>query len=600
MWARKHPRPLPNPCFERFFRPVGTIASVATSPTPEPEVPAFELTQAPRTIDTQEALASAVSTCDKPRSIGVAYVFAASRRGHPPEPRTTPLQSLALALHRDDNPTEVWVLNCAALDLGALDVLWRGHDAPYVVFFDAHEAGAALVKARDALSDRPELAMPQRFGCLRTTTALIAAGTERTRASKTLHGLAKRLLERELPGQTDHHGQLAGELGSSLAHTLACAAASLVPMMRKLTPLLRKRGLAKVYELECNLVPVVLDMELAGITVDGTLFQQFVADWVRERERLRHDPEAVGQPPKALRSRMARLDKLISNFGHFSRDFIGLDGRVRCHLDPLATDSGRFACYRPNLQQIPGEHTVPGLRKCFAAAPDHALIIADYAQIELRVAAHLAGCPVLRQVFVDGRDPHRATASQLARKPEAEISDYERKLAKAVNFGFLFGMGAKRFRSYARSSYGLDLDIVQAQQARDRFFATYPGLSTWHRRVGRLGGPRNLRPVTVRTALGRRKHFVAGAFSFTAALNIPVQGTAADGFKLAMIQLVPVLRELGGRGVLCVHDEYIAEVPCEVATLACQQVRETMEAAMAEVVTSVPIVVEAHVADTWG
>ncbi|MGB1274539.1 MAG: DNA polymerase, partial [Nannocystaceae bacterium] len=84
------------------------------------------------------------------------------------------------------------------------------------------------------------------------------------------------------------------------------------------------------------------------------------------------------------------------------------------------------------------------------------------------------------------------------------------------------------------------------------------------------------------------------------ALNIPVQGTAADGFKLAMIKLQPLLRELGGRGVLCVHDEYIAEVPQAVADDACVQVREAMEQAMAEVVTSVPIVVEAHVADTWG
>ncbi len=563
----------------------------------------FELPSPPRMIASDEELQAALATCELPQSIAVCLSHVPLRRGHPPEPRTTPLQHLALALYRGDDPPEVWVIACATVDLHRLAQLWRpatGH-SPYVVFPDAHAAGLALARAfgSPALPDTHTY-LPPRFGCLRTITALIAAGTERARESRTLHGLAARLLERELPGQTDHHGQLTGDLTSSLTNTLACAAASLVPMMRKLTPILRKRGLVKVYELECSLVPAVVDMERAGVFVDGSAFQQFVADWVREREQLRHDPEASDKPSKAIRSRLARLDKLISNFGHFSRDYIELDGRVRCHLDPLATDSGRFACFRPNLQQIPGEHTVPGLRKCFRAAPGYRLVIADYAQIELRVAAHLAGCPVLRRVFVDGRDPHRATASQLARKPEAEISDYERKLAKAVNFGFLFGMGAKRFRSYARQSYGLELDLRQAQESRDRFFATYPGLQRWHRRVGQLAGPGNLRAVTVRTALGRRKHFAASSFSFTAALNIPVQGTAADGFKLAMIDLVPVLRELGGRGVLCVHDEYLAEVPADLADLACRRVREVMEQAMARVVTSVPIVVEAHVAESWG
>ncbi|MCA9716037.1 MAG: hypothetical protein KC468_15265, partial [Myxococcales bacterium] len=297
--------------------------------------------------------------------------------------------------------------------------------------------------------------------------------------------------------------------------------------------------------------------------------------------------------------RLARLDKLLSTYAHWPRDHVDLDGRIRYHLDPIATDSGRFACTQPNLQQVPSEHTAPGLRACFRPRDGCQLVIADYAQIELRVAAQLARCPVLTRVFRDGRDPHRATAATLARKPEQAITPHERKLAKAVNFGFLFGMGARRFRAYAAASYGLELSPSMAQRARDAFFATYPGLSAWHRRVGALGRGRP-EDVTVRTALGRRKRFPAGRFSFTAALNIPVQGTAAEGFKLAMIELEPVLAALGGRGVLCVHDEYIAEVPAEVADEACARVRAAMERAMARVVPAVPIVVEARVARSWG
>ncbi|MCA9662178.1 MAG: hypothetical protein KC486_27820, partial [Myxococcales bacterium] len=257
------------------------------------------------------------------------------------------------------------------------------------------------------------------------------------------------------------------------------------------------------------------------------------------------------------------------------------------------------SCQSPNLQQVPAEHTAPGARACFAAPPWRALVIADFAQIELRVAAHIAGCKTLRQVFIDGRDVHRATAAGLARKPEAEVTDHERKLAKAINFGFLFGMGARRFREYAQASYGLDLDLAGAERARDGFFRTFPGIAAWHRRVGQLSAKARSEDVVVHTILGRRKRFPAGKFSFNSALNIPVQGTAAEGFKLAMIELHRELQALGGAGILVVHDEYIAEVPEESADAARVLVQRTMEAAMAKVVPSVPIVAEAHVARSW-
>ena len=328
-------------------------------------------------------------------------------------------------------------------------------------------------------------------------------------------------------------------------------------------------------------------MENAGFALDARALQRLVDAWRLERK--------TAEEPK----RISRLDKLISTLGYWPRDYVELDGRIRCRLHPLATDSGRFSCQSPNLQQVPAEHTAPGVRGCFVAPPGRRLVIADYAQIELRVAAHIARCKTLRQVFIDGRDVHRTTAAGLARKPEEEVTDRERKLAKAINFGFLFGMGARRFREYAANSYGLELDLKAAEAARDAFFTTFPGIAAWHGKVGALSQRARSEDVTVHTILGRRRRFPAGSFSFNSALNIPVQGTAAEGFKLAMIDLHRELQAIDGQGVLVVHDEYIAEVPEERAEEARAIVQRTMEAAMARVIPSVPIVAEAHIAGSW-
>jgi len=426
----------------------------------------------------------------------------------------------------------------------------------------------------------------ERFGCTLTAATLLAEGADGHRDDRELAPLVRETLGVELP-----EGLLRGLVPPTLAHTAAPLAAAhaeiLIPLLKTLVPQMRERRLAKTFELECTLLPAVLAMETAGFAVDARALQRLVNAWKLER-RTAEDP-----------SRISRLDKLISTLHYWPRDYVELDGRIRCRLHPLATDSGRFSCKSPNLQQVPAEHTAPGVRGCFVAPPGRRLVIADYAQIELRVAAHIARCDTLRQVFVEGRDVHRATAAGLARKPEAEVTDRERKLAKAINFGFLFGMGARRFREYASASYGLDLDLKAAEEARDAFFTTFPGIAAWHKTVGALSRRGRQEDVVVHTILGRRRRFLAGSFSFNSALNIPVQGTAAEGFKLAMIDLHRELAKIDGMGVLCVHDEYIAEVPEERAEEARGIVQRTMEGAMARVIPSVPIVAEAHIALSW-
>jgi DNA polymerase I-like protein with 3'-5' exonuclease and polymerase domains len=467
----------------------------------------------------------------------------------------------------------------AAGQLGELLApLWSGGAAPYLVFADAQLA-LTVFRMRG-------LPTPARFGCAMVAATLLAEGADRRRDHRPLDRSVRELLEHDLPDELP--------LASSPMLRLACEAEALVELLRVMTPMLRERNLARVYSFECSLLPAVVDMESVGFGVDAAAFERIASAWVRERTELEAEVES-----DARTARLARLDKLISTYRYWARDYVGPDRRIHCRLHPLAADSGRFSCTDPNLQQVPAEHTAPGLRACFVPAPGNVLVIADYAQIELRVAAHLAPCPAMRAVFRAGRDPHRATAATLAGKPEQAVDNHERKLAKAVNFGFLFGMGARRFQSYARDSYGLELDEQQSNAAREAFFRTFPGIAAWHRRIGSLSRRGDREEITVSTAMGRRRTFPAGKFSFNAALNIPVQGTAAEGFKLAMLRLQPALAQLGGRGVLIVHDEYIAEVPEASAEQARELVEKIMVESMREIVDSVPIVVEAEIATHW-
>lgn len=501
------------------------------------------------------------------------------------DPRGATLEGLALAASELDHviALEAGTLGPTAL-LELLARVWAPSRAnerpPYLVFAHAQTAIHALVERLG------EAQLPMRVGCVTTAATLLGEGADRRRDHRPLDQLVREVLERELPETL---------LGLAGGERLACEAEALLALMQVYGPALRERRLARVFAFECELVPAVVAMERVGVGLDAAAFERVAAAWERERAEL----DTLGNRERqAVLDRIARLDKLISTYRWWARDF-AVGNRIHCRLHPLATDTGRFACSDPNLQQVPGEHTAPGLRACFVPAPGHALVVADYAQIELRVAAHLAPCEPLRAVFRAGRDPHRATAATLTGKPEAQVDDHERKLAKAINFGFLFGMGAERFRSYAQDSYGVVLDERQAADAREAFFRTFPGIAAWHRRVRSLARLSEREPITVQTVMGRRRTFPAGSFSFNAALNIPVQGSAAEGFKLAMVRLARSLPAIGGRGVLIVHDEYLAEVPLERAEEGRALVEREMIAAMREWIDSVPIVVDARVVAHW-
>jgi DNA polymerase-1 len=175
-----------------------------------------------------------------------------------------------------------------------------------------------------------------------------------------------------------------------------------------------------------------------------------------------------------------------------------------------------------------------------------------------------------------------------------DVTKEQRQLAKSLNFGLQFGMGARGFRDYARDHYGVDLTLEQAQEYRSAFFRTYPGLAAWHGRVGQSGDG----PVETRTLMGRRRQQVV---RFTEKLNLPVQGSGADGLKLALALLWERRAECPGAfPVLVVHDEIVVECSEGHAGPVADWLKRAMLDGMRPLIDPVPVEVEVKVGKTWG
>jgi DNA polymerase-1 len=239
----------------------------------------------------------------------------------------------------------------------------------------------------------------------------------------------------------------------------------------------------------------------------------------------------------------------------------------------------------PCLQNIP---RAPAYKACFRPPPGRLLVKADYSQIELRIAAELAPDPRMMEAFTRGEDLHELTARQVLGRDEVTKSD--RQAAKALNFGLLYGMGAQALRQHAAQNYGVQLSADEAEEARNRFFETYPGLRAWHRRQGNGKGE-------TRTILGRRR---LDTSRYTERLNSPVQGSGADGLKAALALLWETRAQAPDAvPVLCVHDEIVVE--CDLSTAECTQewLVDAMKRGMQTVLRKVPVEVEATICADW-
>ena len=272
-------------------------------------------------------------------------------------------------------------------------------------------------------------------------------------------------------------------------------------------------------------------------------------------------------------------------------------GRVHTTYSQAVAITGRLASSDPNLQNIP-VRTPEGrrIREAFIAPPGHQMMSADYSQIELRIMAHISQDAGLLKAFADGEDVHRATASEVFGVPIAEVNSEQRRYAKVINFGLIYGMSAFGLAA------NLGIERGAAQAYIDRYFARYPGVAAYMERtraqareqgyVETVFGRRLWLPEIGSSNMGRRQ------MAERAAINAPMQGTAADLIKLAMIDVHAWLRRenLGARLVMQVHDELVLEVPdAEV-----ERLKTDLPARMAGVAQlSVPLLAEVGVGENW-
>ncbi|HEX6161104.1 MAG TPA: DNA polymerase, partial [Thermoanaerobaculia bacterium] len=249
----------------------------------------------------------------------------------------------------------------------------------------------------------------------------------------------------------------------------------------------------------------------------------------------------------------------------------------------------------PNLQNIPiRTETGREIRKAFIADEGNVLLAADYSQVELRVLAHMSGDESLIETFVRGADIHRATASKMFNIPEGELSAEQRRAAKTINFGVLYGMSAFRL------SNELGISTAQAKDWIDAYFARYPKIQEFLDKT--LDEARATGKVT--TLFGRVRYipeihnrsFTVRGNAERMATNAPIQGTAADLLKLAMIELDRRLAKTRAKMLLTVHDEIVFEVPEEEAPEMAGIVKETMENIYP---LAVPLAVDAHYGKRW-
>jgi len=314
-------------------------------------------------------------------------------------------------------------------------------------------------------------------------------------------------------------------------------------------------------------------------------------------ELAREDPV----PERILRFRS--LSKLRSTYVDALLALVEAGGtaaepRVRTHFVQTGTATGRLSSRDPNLQNIPvREAEGRRIREAFVASPGSMLVSADYSQIELVVFAHLSGDPVLRKAFVDGADVHRRTAALVLDKPEDEVSASERRAAKTINFGVMYGMGAFRL------AQELGIPRPEAQRFIDAYFGRYAGVAAFIERTKEEAR----RDGYVTTLLGRRRPVPAitsrnaneRQAAERVAVNTPIQGSAADIMKLAMLRVDAVLRAShpDARILLQVHDELIIEAPEAEAAAVAAAVGEAMAAAAS---LSVPLRVGLETARSWG
>ncbi|GHH04729.1 DNA polymerase I [Pseudodonghicola xiamenensis] len=412
-------------------------------------------------------------------------------------------------------------------------------------------------------------------------------------------------------------------------------------------PQLHREKVTTVYEtLERPMVPVLAEMEMAGVKVDrevlsrmSNAFAQKMAGLEAEIHELAGETFNVGSPkqlgeilfdkmslPGGKRGKTGayatgadvledlaaeghdlparvldwrQLSKLKSTYTDALQDHINPEtGRVHTSYIISGAATGRLASTDPNLQNIPvRSEEGRRIREAFVADEGKLLLSLDYSQIELRILAHMADLPAMKQAFAEGQDIHAATASEMFNVPLDQMTPEIRRQAKAINFGVIYGI----------SGFGLARNLriprAEAQGFIDSYFERFPGIKDYMEETKAFAKEHGF----VRTLFGRRVHTPEinakgprAGFAYRAAINAPIQGTAADIIRRAMIRMPAAIADLPAKMLLQVHDELIFEVDENAVDTVTARAREVMEGAADPAVhLNVKLVADAGQGRNW-
>lgn len=302
---------------------------------------------------------------------------------------------------------------------------------------------------------------------------------------------------------------------------------------------------------------------------------------------LRNDYELIDRYMtwKTSVTKVSNIEKLLES--------VGPDGRIHCNYRQMGTETGRLSAASPNLQQV---NRGKDFRSKFVAAPGYVLVVADFSQVELRVAAELSGEQRMIDAYLAGRDLHTETAALMARVSFEEVTKAQRQSAKVANFGLLYGAGPATLQKQAVAQYGIDMELSEAREIVEGFRSAYPRLYAWQQEEG------TKTTKAVQTALGRRRMLVGFNDKYTTRINTQVQGTAGDIAKIAIGRLWKLICQAPqdeAKLIAMVHDEIVLEVREGTEELWGQRLKESMESAGAQICTTVPIVAEVSWGKTW-
>ncbi|MBR2429044.1 MAG: DNA polymerase I [Alistipes sp.] len=409
-----------------------------------------------------------------------------------------------------------------------------------------------------------------------------------------------------------------------------------------------KQGMLDLYHnIEEPMIDILVDMELEGVTIDSAALAEYAVALRAKLQQLEEEVRTMAEEPElninssrqlgevlfaklriAAKPKMTKtkqfstdeeylqgfahdfpivgkileyrgVKKLLSTYVEALPELVNSEtGHIHTSYNQAVTATGRLSSTNPNLQNIPiRDELGKPIRAAFVPSDkEHTLVAADYSQIELRLMAHLSGDEALVEAFLSGKDIHSATAARLYHKSPEEVTPDERRRAKTANFGIIYGISA--FGLAQR----LDIPNREAKELIESYFASYPGVKAYMERVVREAAERGY----VETMFHRRRmlHDITSAnrtvrgLAERNAINAPIQGSAADIMKLAMVEIGRRFREEGIRSkmIMQVHDEVVIDTLVEELDAVKRVVKEAMEGVAT---LSVPLTVEVNDGATW-